>query len=205
MQGKQNPDDSVDAPADDAALVGWLRASEPAACEAFVRREVGRALAVARRLLGSEADAADAVQDAFASFFTSLDRFRRDARLSTWLHRIVVNAALARRRAAARRHERTIDELLPTYEPDGHRQGVRPAWDASGAASLEREETRAIVRRRIDELPADYRDVIMLRDVEEMGTAETAAALGVTPGAVKVRLHRARQALRSLLEEEFAP
>lgn len=204
MRTNRDPDSPVES-VDDVALAGRLRRSDAEASEAFVRQHAGRALAVARRLLRSETDAADAVQDAFASFFASLGGYRGEAKLSTWLHRIVVNAALAGRRAASRRHEHAIDGLLPSYEADGHRRDVRRAWSPAGAGCVEREETRAIVRRRIDELPDDYRDVIALRDVEELDTAETALLLGVTEGAVKIRLHRARQALRSLLEREFAP
>jgi RNA polymerase sigma-70 factor (ECF subfamily) len=96
----------------------------------------------------------------------------------------------------------TRRDLLPTFLEDGHQ--ARPVRDwPEPFAALERQEARAAVRRHIEELPEDFRTVLLLRDIEGMGTDETARLLGLTTGAVKTRLHRARQALRALLEPEF--
>jgi RNA polymerase sigma-70 factor (ECF subfamily) len=186
----------------ETALVERLRRGEGAAFEELLRAHTGRLLAVARRLLGNEEDARDAVQDAFLSAFRSIDRFDGQAALGTWLHRIAVNAALTKLRSRRRHPERPIEELLPTFQEDGHQ--VRPPrdWPDPSAALLSR-ETRESVRRHIDELPEEYRTVLLLRDIEGLDTEETARVLGLTPGAVKTRLHRARQALRALLEPEF--
>ena len=186
--------------ADDVELLERVRAGDERACEALVRRHGGRMLAVARRFLRTEEDSADAVQDAFLSAFRSLDGFEGKAALGTWLHRIVVNVCLMRLRARSRRREVCIDDLLPTFdETSHHSRPVRP-WGDQALDRLTRTETCAQVRACIDELPEPYREVLLLRDIEELDTEQTAQHLGINPGAVKTRLHRARQALRTLLE-----
>lgn len=190
-------------PPDEKALLDRLRRGEEAAFTELVRSQGGRMLAVARRMLRSDEDASDAVQEAFASAFRGLDRFAGDARLSTWLHRIVVNACLMKLRTRRRRPEEPIEELLPGFLEDGHHAAPAAPWRADADASLEDEETRALVRSAIDRLPDDYRTVLVLRDIEDLDTGETARALGLTTSAVKTRLHRARQALRTLLDPHF--
>jgi RNA polymerase sigma-70 factor (ECF subfamily) len=188
------------AAADDDHLLERFRAGDESASEALVRRHGGRLLAVARRLLRREEDAADAVQQAFLSAFRSLGAFRGQSSLATWLHRIAVNVCLMRLRSAARRRDVPLDDLLPSFDEDGlHARPVRP-WGEPTLARLAREETRAQVRACIDRLPDTYRKVLLLRDIEEVETDRAAELLGITPGAVKTRLHRARQALRTLLE-----
>jgi RNA polymerase sigma-70 factor (ECF subfamily) len=179
-----------------------LRAGEAAAFEELVRAETGRLLAVTRRILPTEEDARDAVQDAFLFAFRSLDRFQGHARLSTWLHRIAVNAALMRLRTRRRKHEESLEPLLPTYLDDGHHAERFAQWD-DPVEKIEQAENKALVRRLIGELPDAYRTVLLLRDIEGLDTEETAKVLDTTPNAVKVRLHRARQALRTLLAPHF--
>jgi len=157
-------------------------------------------LRVARRILRSEEDARDAVQDAFVSAYKSIARFGSNSRLSTWLHRIVVNASLMRLRTQRRHPEEDIEAHLPRFLEDGHQVEPSVAWGESADAVVQREEVRGIVRAAIDRLPEQYRIVLLLRDIEEMTTEETAEALGITANAVKIRLHRARQALRTLLD-----
>jgi RNA polymerase sigma-70 factor (ECF subfamily) len=190
-----------DAPeAAEERLLAGLRAGDDAAYEELVRSHGGRMLAVARRFLDSEEDARDTVQDAFVSAFRSLDRFEGQARLSTWLHRIVVNAALMKLRSRRRKPEKSIEELLPRFLEDGHLAEPALAWRVSSPSEAERREVRDLVLRQIQELPEGYRNVLMLRDIEGLDTEETAVAMGVSANAVKTRLHRARQALRALLE-----
>jgi RNA polymerase sigma-70 factor (ECF subfamily) len=187
-------------PSDDVELLGRIRGGDERACAAMVRRHGGRMLTVARRFLRTDEDSADAVQDAFLAAFRSLDGFEGNSALGTWLHRIVVNVCLMRLRARSRSREVGIDDLLPTFDETGHHaRPVRP-WGDHGLARLTRAETCAQVRACIDELPAPYREVLLLRDIEELDTEQTAQHLGINPGAVKTRLHRARQALRTLLE-----
>ncbi len=186
-------------PPDEHALLLRLRAGEEHAFGELVRGNAARMLTVARRMLRSEEDARDAVQDAFLQAFRAIGRFEGGARLSTWLHRITINACLMKLRARARRPEESIEDLLPRFYADGHRIDPGPAWRET-ADPLEQGELRAHVRACIDRLPEIYRNVLLLRDIEELGTEETALLLEVKPDTVKVRLHRARQALRSLLE-----
>ena len=191
------------AQAGEADLVARLRAGSDAAYEELVRAQGARLLAVARRLLRSEEDARDAVQDAFISAFRAIDRFEGGSRLSTWLHRIVVNAALMKLRSQQRKPETSIEDLLPRFLEDGHFAEPPAEWQQSADQALERRETRELVRQAIDGLPGNYRTVLLLRDIEGLDTAETAEALGVTANAVKIRLHRARQALREQLDEHM--
>jgi len=193
------------AEVDEATLIATLRAGHDAAYEQLVRLYGGRLLATAKRLLGNEQDAGDALQDAYISAFKAIDRFEGNCKLSTWLHRIVVNAALMKLRSRSRRDEHSIEDLLPTYYDDGHRRSPGDAWSSPAEAMLEREETRQMVRRCIAKLPTNHRTVLLLRDIEELDTEETAQALAIQPGAVKTRLHRARQALQTLLEKEMTP
>lgn len=187
---------------DEPQLIARLRAGEESAFEQLVRSNSGKLLAAARRILRNEDDARDAVQSAFIRAFQSLSRFREEARVSTWLHRILVNEALMRLRSRATT-EGSIDELLPTFLEDSHQTRDTIDWSESAEAALERAETAAVVRRLIDQLPEMYRTVVLLRDIEEMTNAEIAEMLGVSKNVVKVRVHRARQALRALLEREF--
>src|SRR5262249_11489377 len=150
-----------------------------------------------------EEEARDALQEAFVSAFKSIGRFEGGSRLSTWLHRIAVNAALMRIRSKKREPEEPIEALLPRFDDTGHHTVEIRDWSDGAGALLERRENRAVVRAAIDRLPETHRTVLVLRDIEELDTAETAKLLGSTENAVKVRLHRARQALRTLLDPHF--
>ncbi|MCG3130967.1 MAG: hypothetical protein FLDDKLPJ_01742 [Phycisphaerae bacterium] len=187
----------------DSILLERVRAGDPQAGEDFVRRSAGPMLAVARRYLRCEHDAADAVQEAFQSVFRNLESFSGQSKLSTWMHRIVVNVCLMKLRSSKSRPSVSIESLLPTYDETGHRVGSRSAWGAPPPEQLEKAELREKVRACIDRLPDPYRVVLLLRDIEELDTQETADRLGLSVPAVKVRLHRARQALRTLLESAF--
>ena len=177
----------------------------PEQWETLVRTHMPALLRVARRFMRSEEDARDAVQDAFVSAFRSIDKFESNAKLSTWLHRIVVNACLMRLRTQRRRPEEDIEEYLPRFLEDGHRVEGGQSWSESAETILQREEIRDVVRKAIDQLPDTHREVLLLRDIEELSTAEAAEILQVTPNAVKIRLHRARQALRTLLDPYMRP
>ena len=180
-------------------LVARLRARDEAAFEEVIRRFGPRLLAVARRMLGSEDEANDVLQDALVSALRSIDRFEGAARISTWLHSIVVNAALMRLRSRRRRPTESIDELLPRFDDTGHRIDV---WcdGESPAEQVERSELLAVVRTCIGRLPEAHRTILLLRDVEQLETAVIAERLGITVNAAKIRLHRARQGLRTLVE-----
>ncbi|MFO0838817.1 MAG: sigma-70 family RNA polymerase sigma factor [Phycisphaerae bacterium] len=191
------------AATDESALLVLVRRGDESACAEFVRRSGGAMLAVARRFFGCEQEAEDAVQDAFLSAFRSIHEFGGGSKLSTWLHRIVVNACLMKLRSAKRRPVSSIESLLPSFDQTGHHAQRISAWSETPLERLHANELRAKVRECIDQLPDSHRTVLLLRDIEELDTNETAQRLGITPAAVKVRLHRARQALRTLLDLDF--
>jgi RNA polymerase sigma-70 factor (ECF subfamily) len=164
----------------------------------LVRLHGGAMLRVAKRFLRNEEDARDAVQDAFLSAVRG--EFDGRSQVSTWLHRITINTCLMKLRTKRRRiEEESIEPLLPRFRADGHQIESSVAWRGIEEV-LQENELRATVREAIERIPDSYRVVLMLRDIEEMTPEETAAALGITRTAVKVRLHRARQALRTLLD-----
>lgn len=186
----------------ESSLVAALRRGEAAAFETLVRAHGGRMLAVAKRYFSSADEAQDAVQDAFLSAFKALPGFDGRSQLGTWLHRIVVNAALMKLRSGRRHPEQSIDDLLPQFLENGHRASPAPRWK-NADSELEKAETRQIVRDQISKLPENYRTVLLLRDIEGHDTETVAQMLETTEPAVKVRLHRARQALRALLDPLF--
>jgi RNA polymerase sigma-70 factor (ECF subfamily) len=187
---------------EEAQLLAQLRTGDEDAFGLVVQRYGGRMLATARRFLNNEHDAEDAVQEAFASAFRALDRFNGAAMFSTWLHRIVVNAALVQLRSKRRRAEQPIENLLPRFDQDGAWIDEPVNWTDASQTILERRDSCQIVRRCIARLPEIYRSVVLLRDIEELDTDETARSLAITANTVKVRLHRARQALKTLIERE---
>ena len=188
---------------DESELIVRLRAGEDAAFETLVRTQGGRMLAVARRYL-SEDDAQDAVQDAFVSVTRAIEKFEGNSRLSTWLHRIAINACLMKLRTRRRKPEEKIDDLLPGFLENGNLAEMPPPWRDSADKLLERDENRRLVRAAIDRLPEKYRTVLILRDIEDLDTEQTARALELSVPAVKTRLHRARLALKGLLDHSFA-
>jgi RNA polymerase sigma-70 factor (ECF subfamily) len=188
---------------DDTVLVQGLKRGEEWAFEALVRVYGARMLATARRLVGNEEDARDVVQSAYLNAFRAIGQFEGSAQLSTWLHRIVVNTALMRLRSRRRKPEESIEPLLPAFKADGHFADRFSSVAIPADELLSRQETRRMVRRAIDQLPEMYRTVLVLRDIEELSTREVAEALEITPSAVKVRLHRARQGLFTLLRKEL--
>jgi RNA polymerase sigma-70 factor (ECF subfamily) len=196
--GAQQP-----AVVDERELVQRLKAGDQDAYEVLVRTHSSRLLAVTRRILTSEDDARDAVQDAFILAFRNIRTFEGESRLSTWLHRVAINAALMKLRSRRRRPEEPLDPLLPSYQDDGHHVEQFQSWEEPADDALARRRRRALVRESIERLPENYRTVLLLRDIEEIGTEEAAQMLGISVNAVKIRLHRARQALRTLLDRHY--
>ncbi len=185
-------------PADEQALLQRLQAGEDAAFEELVRANTGRLLAVARRVTRTEADAEDAVQEAFLSAFRSIASFDGRSSLNTWLHRIVVNAALMKARKASNRHERSIEPLMPRFEGGEHKTDPRAWKPVTEDGGISIEQKRALWAA-LDELPDEFRAVIVLKDVEGLQSKEIAASLGISDALVRQRLHRGRQALMTLL------
>ena len=179
------------------ALLERLRSGDEQAFEELVRREQGHLLSVAKRILRDDDEARDAVQETLLAAYRALPYYQGEARLSTWLHRIAVNASLMRLRSRRRRREDLMDDIGASDVPPA-------AWAVVEDDVCERAEMRALVRACIAKLPERYRQVIVLRDLEERDTQETADALGIGADAVKMRLHRARAALRAMLAPHLA-
>lgn len=184
----------------EAELIVRLRTGDGNAYETLFRTHAGAMLAVARRFFGDTDDAADAVQDAFVSAFRAMRSFEGASQLGTWLHRITVNACLMKLRRRRRCRLVLLEDLCQASET------IRFATVKANSDddSLARAETASRVRACLDRLSEAHRTVIQLRDMQGLDTEETAARLGTNEAVVKTRLHRARTALRSILELEFA-
>ena len=168
--------------------------------EAMVRNNIGWMICVADRLLGDRALAEDVVQEAFISAFRGLDKFQNRSTLRTWLHRITVNTALMKLRQLKRLAEQPIDEFLPEFDTNECR--IEAAWQAipSTEEIIANEQQRVQIHTAINQLPDAYRIVLLLRDIEGYDTGEVAQLLDISESNVKVRLHRARAALKKLIE-----
>jgi RNA polymerase sigma-70 factor (ECF subfamily) len=177
----------------DAEVVRRVLAGERALFEILMRRHNQRLYRTIRAILRDEAEVEDAMQQAYVSAYAHLAQFAGDASFSTWLTRIAVNEALGRlrRRAPLASLDETPETQVMSFDPSRDDPELRVA----------RREASELLEAAVDELPAGYRTVFMLREVEGLSTAETAAALGVSEDVVKVRLHRARGALREALFE----
>ena len=188
---------------DDRGLVQSLRKGDPSAFEGLVTTYGPRLRATALRLLRNEADANDVVQETFLSAFRSLDSFEGKSQIGTWLHRITINAALMRIRSRERRPEVDIHELLPRFTDGGQYPEHQHSFSELPDDVALRDEACDLVHRCIDELPENYRAALILHDIEELAYEDTARILGLTLNATRIRIHRARQALRTLLVPHF--
>jgi RNA polymerase sigma-70 factor (ECF subfamily) len=151
-------------------------------------------------ILGNETDAEDAAQDTVIKVYQNLRMFRGESQFRTWVLSIARNEGLGRLRKLRARREDSLDaetdETTGDYTP-----AILTSWREVPLEALERQELGTVLRAAIASLPAIYRNVVLLRDIEEMDVRETAQALGISEGAVKVRLHRAR----AMLQRELAP
>lgn len=155
---------------------------------------------MALSMLQNEADAEDAAQEAFLKAFRNLDKFRGEAKFSTWLISITLNEARSRLRHKKTAKTDSLDEL----NEEGH---VSPAllrdWREIPSEALERQEVRLLLQDAITDLPTIYREVFVLRDMEDLSVNQSAEALGISVAAAKVRLHRARLMLQKRLAPEL--
>jgi len=183
----------------ESELVDLARARDPRALEAIMRRHNRTLFRTARAILRDDAEAEDAVQEAYLRAFAAIGDFRGDSRLGTWLVRIAANEALMRRRAAARKAGVVPigAERAAAIEEEPMAEDSGPEQDA------QRAELRRLLERRIDALPDDYRAVFVLRALEELSVEETAAALGIPEATVRTRHFRARALLRESLAQEI--
>ncbi|WP_240481318.1 RNA polymerase sigma factor [Sandaracinus amylolyticus] len=175
---------------DDAIIVAQVLAGDAARFEALMRRHNQRVFRTARAILRSDAEAEDAAQQAWLSAYTHLAQWNGGARFSTWLTRIVAREALHRLRGRGHDHLELVDDRASPAMPSPEDETTRA-------------EVRAMLERAIDALPEAFRTVLVLRDLEELSSAEVGEVLGLTEEAVRVRLHRARRALRAGIEEQL--
>ena len=187
----------------DVKIVERLRAQDASVLELLMERHGPRLYRVAFGITRNHADAEEVVQDAFVTLFRKVDSFEGRAALGTWLYRVTANAALIKRRGKRAEVEVKLEDYLPTFKADGHREGDRALlladWSATPEAELLSGEAREILDRALDRLPEHYRALLVLRDVEELSNEEVAEILGESVSSVKSRLHRARMALREVL------
>jgi RNA polymerase sigma-70 factor (ECF subfamily) len=185
----------------DEWLAARAAAGDEIAFEEIVKRFQARVFRLAFRLTGNESDAADVLQDTFLHAYRGLRSFRGAARFGTWLYRIATNAALAHRRARARRPTESLEAYLPRFDGNGMHLATPAELQVATRLDerLDRQALAQKARAGIDRLPDLYREAFVLRDLEEMKTAEVAEVLGLEPAAVRQRVHRARLMLRGYL------
>lgn len=185
----------------DEALAQRAAEGDESAFEALVTRFQGRVYRLARRLTGSEGDAEDVLQETFLQAYRGLASFRGEARFSTWLFRIATNSALMLNRRHARRPVESLEEYAPRFDAGGRHALDEEALARAARADeiLDRRRLAVHAREGIGRLPEIYRTAFVLRDLEELPTAEVAAVLGIEAAAVRQRVHRARLLLRGFL------
>ena len=186
----------------DHDLVEALRLREPSATETLVTRYGERAYRLASRITGNGSDAEEVVQDAFLTVTRKIDTFRGESAFGSWLYRIAANVAYQKLRGRPyRRHDISLDEVLPLLDDSGRHLGPALDWSPRVDDPSIQVELRLALTAAIDELPAAYRVVLVLRDVEGRSNAEIADALGLNVAVVKTRVHRARLFLRKRLTD----
>ena len=196
-------------PTVDFALIERLRAQDASALETLMERHSSRLYRVAFGITRNHAESEEVVQDVFLTLFRKIDQFEGRAALGTWLYRVAANAALLRRRGKRVELEVSLEDCLPTFLADGHREGdpawVLADWSETPENELLQGEARKILEQALDRLPEHYRAILVLRDVEELSNEEVAEVLGEPIPAIKSRLHRARMALREVLTRRLGP
>jgi len=184
----------------DGELVRRAASGEEAAFAAIMQRHNQLLFRTARSIVKSDAEAEEALQEAYLRAWRALSRFREDAKLSTWLVRIVINEALGRLRTRA-----SVIPLDAAMNMIEHETGTSlgDAGDGSPDSMAMRAQLRALIEARVDRLPESFRIVFMLRAVEEMSVREVAEALGIPEATVRTRFHRARALMRESLASEI--
>jgi RNA polymerase sigma-70 factor, ECF subfamily len=186
----------------DHDLVEALRLREPNATETLVIRYGERAYRLARRITSNGQDAEEIVQDAFWTVIRKIDTFRGESAFGSWLYRIVANTAYQKlRRRPSRRHDLSLDEVLPLLDESGRHVAPVADWSPQVDDPSIQVELRTALTTAIDELPAAYRVVFVLRDVEGRSNREIAEVMGLNTAVVKTRVHRARLFLRKRLTD----
>jgi len=183
-------------------LAARASAGDDSAFEAIVDRFQARVFRLACRLT-TETDAPDVLQETFLQAYRHLPSFRGESHFGTWLYRIAANAALMHRRASARRPSEPLDTFLPRFDDQGRHAATPAELQVATRADelLDHQFLADKAREVLARLPDIYRDAFVLKDLEEMTTADVARALDIEPAAVRQRVHRARLMLRGYLSD----
>lgn len=181
-------------------LVRRLKDKSPEAFEELVTQYARRLYSVSMRLLRNPQDAEDAVQETFLNAYQSIDTFREESSLYTWLYRIVTNQALAKLKQQHRRPAISIEQYLPRFEQGQHAEMILD-WHKIPDSVLSSQELSEFFEKCIDDLPEEFRLAYLLKDVEKLSEDEVSHILGVTKFAMKNRVHRARLVIRKRVEE----
>ena len=181
----------------DSQLVEALRLGEATAADRLVATYGDRVYRLAIGITRNVQDAEEAVEDSFWSVVRKIETFRGDSSFGSWIYRITANGAYQKLRGRARRRDEiSLDEVLPSFHEDGRHAGPISDWSARIDDPAMQTERRAALDAAIGQLPAHYRAVIVLHDVEGLSMAEVAGSVGITKAAAKSRTHRARLFLR---------
>jgi len=184
----------------DHDLVDALRRRESLAAERLVSRYGERAYRLARGITGDGPDAEEVVQDAFWAVVRKIDGFRGESAFGSWLYRVVANAAYQKLRGRQnRRRDVSLDEVLPLFDERGRHVATAADWSRAVDTPALQADVRTELTAAIDELPAAYRTVLVLRDIGGQSNGEIAEALGLSIALVKTRVHRARLFVRKRL------
>lgn len=204
MQIAERPEVRAHEDMSDGELVTLARQGSEGAVRLLIQRYNRRLFRLARGVTGNDAEAEDAVQEAYVRAFTHLAGFRGEAAFSTWLTRIALNEALGRLRR--RRAAGEVPEIESAPDEGGGVSGFPVAWrPLSPESEASRRQVRQFLERAVDELPDPFRAVFILREVEGLSVNETAELLGVQAGTVKTRLYRARRLIRRHIERKLSP
>ncbi len=187
----------------DAELAARVRGGEPALFELIMRRHNRRLFRIARGILGDDAEAEDAVQEAYVSAYFKLEQFRGPDGFAGWLAQIVVNQALGRRRKRLRLVTSSLDVLEQAANSDAATVDMK-STEGNPEAGLHELQLRRLLEQAIDGLPMAFRTTFVLREIEQMSVADTARVLGIEEATVKSRMHRARRLLQRDLTSELA-
>lgn len=192
----------ADPDPEEARFIARLVARDERAFNELVELYGDRIYRLVLRMVGRPTEAEDLTQEVFVQVFKAVGEFRGDARLGTWLYRVAVNLCKNRNRYLHRRREHAQDELEPHAERSalGTARGVTTAESARPDQLVQGYQLEVIVKREILALDADFREVLVLRDIEDLAYEEIVQITGLAEGTVKSRLHRARVALKQRVE-----
>lgn len=188
--------------AEETRLIQRLKARDEAGLEALTAQYGARIFGLAFRLTGNRQDAEEVLQDVFWAILQNIGSFRGDSKLSTWIYRITMNTGLMKLRGRPKSEHLPLEEALgPAMTSDGMIAERVVDWTGLPGDELERKELARRLEEAIDQLPPDYRTVLVLRDVEGLSTEEACEVLNLSVPALKSRLHRARLFLRKQLAD----